>query len=348
MVRIHAVRTLGDGILNFIHSTGYGQVCSFPVGFVRFTEPLEVLSSAVLNGGSSVASAFFIMEVPKDYDPDDPYVDAVRVRDELGLPEDTVGMMTAAEVDLVFNMKEASYEGMDVSAIATAGLSNHVVAGEVLDDYGEKSLHSAIRMNRMMAGTINVGVVSPVPLTMEGKVNMFMPLIEAKTAALADHGFVETGTTSDSMAVFSPMGESRVTYTGTGSYVGLAAAKAVRAAVNAALDGRDEHPVPVAPTRIFYRLGLTPDDLRRMVGHPVDEGFEADLRSIIEREDVAAAMDLAWFVCKRADSMESDGNKDCSDTILGLFSSILGVPKESTGDLMHDVICMIAKKAGGI
>ena len=147
---------------------------------------MEVTSSAVLNGGSRMAEAFFIMQVPKDYD-GDPVPDADRVRRSLGLPEDTVGMMTAAEVRHVFNVTEAEYNGIRVSAVATAGLSNHVVAGDVLDNYPERRVVSDRRASRL-AGTINIAIVSPVPLTEEGKVNMFIPLVEAKSAAMADRG----------------------------------------------------------------------------------------------------------------------------------------------------------------
>ena len=97
-----------------------------PVGVVRFTERMEALSSAVLNGGDSAVSAVFIMQVSKNYDHPDPAAHADAVRRELGLPEDSLGMMTAAEVRHVFNVREVEFEGMEVTAIATAGLSNRV------------------------------------------------------------------------------------------------------------------------------------------------------------------------------------------------------------------------------
>ena len=167
-----------------------------PVGVVHLTERMEALSSAVLNGGDSAVSAVFIMQVSKNYDHPDPAAHADAVRRELGLPEDSLGMMTAAEVRHVFNVREVEFEGMEVTAIATAGLSNHVVAGEVLDDYDEKSAVSAMRA-KALAGTINICVVSPVPLSTAGKVNLMIPLVEGKSVAMAEHGFLETGTTSD-------------------------------------------------------------------------------------------------------------------------------------------------------
>ena len=103
-------------------------------------------------------------------------------------------MMTAAEVDYVFNLKECSVEGYEAAAFATAGLSNHVIAGEDLVDYEENSRISARRAEEMRAGTINIGIISSVPMTIEGKINLFIPLVEAKGVAMSEHGFAETGT----------------------------------------------------------------------------------------------------------------------------------------------------------
>ena len=57
-----------------------------PVGVVRFAQPMEALSCAVLNGGQTTVSAAFIMQVPKNYNCDSPSEDAERVRDALRLP----------------------------------------------------------------------------------------------------------------------------------------------------------------------------------------------------------------------------------------------------------------------
>ena len=227
-MRGRGLRILGVCVLTFVQSCEIMEADGMPVGVVHLTERMEALSSAVLNGGDSVVSAVFIMQVSKNYDHPDPAAHADAVRRELGLPEDSLGMMTAAEVRHVFNVRDVGFEGAEVTAIATAGLSNHVVAGEVLDDYDEKSAVSAMRA-RALAGTINICVVSPVPLSTAGKVNLMIPLVEGKSVAMAEHGFLETGTTSDSMAVISPIGEGRVDWTGTGSNIGIAAARAVSA-----------------------------------------------------------------------------------------------------------------------
>ena len=279
----------------------------YPVGVIRFDSRMEVLSSAVLNGGDRVTSALFIMQVPKDYRHDDPEAHAASVRDALGLPDDAVGMMTAAEVDHVFNSRSSVYDGIGMDAIATAGLSNQVVAGEVLTDWPERHKLSMKRAARMLAGTINIAVVSSVPLTTEGKVNLFIPLVEAKSAALADFGYRETGTTSDSMAVISPIGDDRITYTGTGSAPGIAAARAVRAAVGYALRVRGEHPVSEDPYRVLDGLGY----IDRLISASVNSGSgdpESDVRRLLSRDDVRSSLDVFMHVSNRVDSMFADGD----------------------------------------
>ncbi len=306
-----------------------------PVGVVLFDRRMEALSCAVLNGGVSEVSAAFIMQVEKNYSSSDPRADADRVRRALGLPEDTLGMMTAAEVDAVFNVRSAEFEGVRVEAFATAGLSNHVVAGEVLDDYPEKSAVSARRAREMRPGTINVCVVSPVPLTMEGKVNLAIPLVEAKSAALADRGFRETGTTSDAMAVISPAGDGRLEWTGTGSSIGIAAARAVSAAVGHALDRRNEHPAPMTAGRLLGRIGLTSEDLRRMSGSGLTAAeYSERLDEVMGRPEVSALADLVWSSADRADSLAEDGDPRELAMLTGTIAQVLGTSASDDGGLV--------------
>lgn len=307
-----------------IESTEIRQVGGMPVGVVRFREPMEVLSCAVLNGGRSVTSALFIMRVSRDYDNDDPASHAASVRDVLGLPEDSVGMMTAAEVDRVFNVAVGEYNGISVEAVATAGLSNQVMAGDVLDNYPERRVVSDRRASRL-AGTINIAVISPEPLTEEGRVNMFIPLVEAKSAAMADRGYRETGTTSDAMAVISPVGGSRVSYTGTGSDIGIAAARAVRTAVGRALEIRGEHPVLEEPFRILSNLGYDASRLLGMSGSDMPEdSFRISLSEALSEPGIRSALDLALFAADRADSMAADGCTGVRDSLADALGAAFG------------------------
>ncbi len=213
-----------------------------PVQVIRFDNRMEVLSSAIVGGGRSQTSTVMIMEVPKDYPGTDPVADAERVRDGLGLPEDTVCLMTAAEVEYVFNVAHHEYGGAEGYAAVTAGLSNQVVAGEVLEDWESRHALSLERSARMRhAGTINTVAVSSVALDDAGLVNAVICVTEAKTAAMNAIGYRETGTTSDAVAVLCPPG-GRCSYAGTASDVGIAMARSVRDGVARALIVRDDFP----------------------------------------------------------------------------------------------------------
>ncbi len=310
--------------MRFLKETAIVPVDGWDVGYAIFEERMEVLSSAVLNGGDSMASAIFIMQVSKDYCCDDPLADALRVRDALGLPEDTVGMMTAAEVGRVFNSSLGECNGVEAVAIATAGLSNHVVAGETLDNYPERRVVSDARAARI-AGTINIAVISPFPLTMVGKVNLMIPLVEAKSAAMADRGYRETGTTSDSMAVLCPVGDDRVDYTGTGSDIGIAAARAVRSAVGSALERRCEHPVMEEPFRLLENAGYGMGRMMEISGTGLSEDdFRSKVSKALGSKDVRAMIDIALFCRDRADSMAEDGETSSRDLLESMFSSVAG------------------------
>lgn len=218
-------------------------VDDYPVAVIRFDRRVDVLSSCVSNGGLRETDTIIIMQVEPMYDHDDPQVDIDHVIGVLGLPEDTVSFMTAAEVDRVISDTTASYDGHDARAIATAGLSNQVVAGDVIDDFTERFRISSERRNRLMhAGTINIVGISDVPFTDAAKVNSIIAMTEAKTAALHDLGFRETGTTSDAMAIVCPKEGEAVNYAGTGSGVGIALARSVRDAVRRCLIKRGDFP----------------------------------------------------------------------------------------------------------
>jgi len=330
----------------FIESIQTSYVDGFPVGVIRFTEPMEVLSSAVLNGGVSETEAAFIMEVPKDYDHGDYIVMLNRVRGALGLPDNSVGMMTAAEVDKVFNVKISYHNGVEVTAFSTAGLANHVIAGEELTDYDEKAEVSIRRMNVLRPGTINIGVICPVPLTMEAKVNLTIPITEAKTVAMFRQGFLETGTTSDSIAIFCPKGEDRAKWTGTGSDIGIATARAVADAVGWALRRRDEHPSPFSPDEIFRRCGYSRDMMYSISGTKAGpERFQRKLEDLMSGNDVSTIMDMAYAISFRADSRGNDGHPEYPKRIKTAISKLLDVELRD-GDLMDSIIHAIAVKAG--
>ena len=238
-----------DGI-----KTRIEYVDGWSVAVIEFDERMDVLSSCFLNGGFAETSTMVIIQVDPEYF-HDPVADAKKVLEELGLPSDTVCFMTAAEVYQVFTKERVNHNGYDCLALVTAGLSNQVVAGEEILDWDQRKILSNERHKRVAelyppAGTINiVGVVSE-PMTDSAKVNAFIPITEAKSAAMHDLGYEETGTTSDAIAIVCPKKGNIQNYAGTGFGFGLSLAKAVRSAVRKSLIKRLDFPVDMSEAEI--------------------------------------------------------------------------------------------------
>ncbi len=228
--------------MKYIKGTKVFEDGELATAVLYLTEKMEVLGSTILNGGHHITDTIFITQVPHKYNSDDPMRDILEVRDKFGLPEDSVGFMTAAEVKYVFSTCENDFDNMETYCAATAGLSNHVVAGDELDNWEERYSISQERYKMLIGGTINIIGVSPVPLTDPAKINMFMPMIEAKTAALNSLGYKETGTTSDAIALVSPIGDDKTTYAGTGTNLGISMARSVKSAVAESLVKRGDFP----------------------------------------------------------------------------------------------------------
>lgn len=223
----------------------------FPIAVVSFAEEVEVLSSCFYNGGIGKTRNLIIMQVDSEYFgiPEEDAKDALK---HLGLPDDAVVFMTAAEVDRVLCDTTEKYGENTARAIATAGLSNQVKAGDELSDWDAKHEISKRRREAVLrhAGTINIIGISDVPLSDNAKANAIIAVTEAKSAAMHDLGFDETGTTSDAVAIVSPIGKDAVTYCGTGLGTGLALSRAVRASVRESLIKRGDFPYGMSDEEI--------------------------------------------------------------------------------------------------
>lgn len=222
----------------------FHESCGYPVAVIKFNQVMEVLSSAMRNGGEGHSDTFVFVEVPKMYDCRDPQSELDAIYADLEIPPYAVGFMTAAEIEQVLTVCDNERNGMRSRCIATAGLSNRVSAGEVIKDMPErlqKSLARAEERRRRM-GTINIIGISGTPLSMEAKLSAFIVITEAKTVALQSLGHEETGTTTDSLAIVSPPGDERQIFCGTGTDLGISLARSVRCAVHSSLMKREDFP----------------------------------------------------------------------------------------------------------
>jgi len=235
----------------------------FEVAVVRLNQEMEVMSSAMKNGGEHLTDTFVIIEVPKLYDHSEPLEDMDAVFADLSIPEHAVGFMTAAEVRTVLTVVDSQFEGSLCKSIVTAGVSNRVCAGDIITDMPERlrrSVERAEQRKRRM-GTINIIAISSAPLSTEAKMNAAIVVTEAKTAGMQSLGHPETGTTSDAVAIVCPPGDERLQYCGTGTPSGIAMARATREAVAQSLRSREDFPEAYSFVKALEEFDVTPAQL---------------------------------------------------------------------------------------
>ena len=282
---------------------------------IRLSEKMEVLGSAVKNSGHTVTDTLFITQVPHDYVTEDPVADIEKIMEKHKIPSDAVGFMTAAEVKYVFSTIETEYNGMRTFAAATAGLSNQVVAGELLENWEERHKLSMERHRMLVGGTINIIGISPVPLTDAAKINIMNPMIEAKSAALSILGYRETGTTSDAIAIVSPIGDERESYAGTGMPIGISMARSVKAAVISNLVKRGDYPYMGTFMDVLKGKGITQElmwEAALELYIPNPDWNTADLKRRFELKIGILSKDInVSSLIQGAVALEEIGSKDC-------------------------------------
>jgi iron complex transport system ATP-binding protein len=191
--------------------------------WVRSTEPLRVISSAVVGGELTTTRHVVNMHVPIGYRGARPADDIRGFARRLGIDEPFVGLMTAAWTHEAVTASEAQ-DGVTVTAVVTVGLGGAVSAG--------LSPPAPCRPS-----TINSIVLIDGRLEAAAAVNAVITATEAKAAALAAAGVVTpggapaTGTVTDSVVVAWTGGGRLLEYLGPAAPGGWLVARAVRRAV---------------------------------------------------------------------------------------------------------------------
>lgn len=233
-----------DTMMDISAEINYHESQGYTVAVIKFNQLMEVLSSAMRNGGENRTDTFVFVEVPKMYDHEDPQQELGAIYEELKIPVHAVGFMTAAEIRQVLTVCDNEINGMRTKSIVTAGASNRVVAGKTIEDMPERLLRSVEKANarKLSKGTINIIGVCATPLSIEAKLNAFIVMTEAKTVGIQSLGHEETGTTTDSLAIVCPAGKDRQIYCGTGTDLGISLARSVSTAVSNSLIKRSDFP----------------------------------------------------------------------------------------------------------
>jgi adenosylcobinamide amidohydrolase len=194
-----------------------------PMALWRPGPGYRMISTGVLGGGLGPREWVLNAQVPAAYARTDP---AEHLRDlarGLHLTGPGIGLLTAAQVtDLVQREDEG------VHAAATVGLRVPTWAAAPPG-----------RPDPELAGTINLIVALPVPLTDAALVNAVATATEAKVQAVLDAGFAGTGTATDAICVAAPahIQDREEEFAGPRSVWGARIARAVHAAVQAGAAG---------------------------------------------------------------------------------------------------------------
>ncbi|MCC5966783.1 MAG: adenosylcobinamide amidohydrolase [Natronohydrobacter sp.] len=149
---------------------------------------------------------------------------------------DCVAMLTSRDVR-AHHVGRALVEGIEVTALATVGLSNAERVGHRVDRSGRDwNRDLAQEMRAREFGTINIGLRIDAPLSQTGLLEALSIATQARTTAILEAGHVlpdlsglATGTGTDCIAVAAPEGTND--YAGLHTAVGQAIGQAVLQAV---------------------------------------------------------------------------------------------------------------------
>lgn len=195
--------------------------------WVRSTEPLGVVSSAVVGGDLHETRHILNMHVAPGYRGERPAEDLRTLARRCGIAEPFVGLMTAAWTHEAIPVTE-SIDGLTVTAVVTVGLGSPVCAGVSPCEPWRPS-------------TINAVLLVDARLTHAAAVNGVITATEAKAGALADarvmtpDGGLATGTVTDAVVIAWTGRGDALEYLGPATPGGWLVARAVRRAVAAGI-----------------------------------------------------------------------------------------------------------------
>jgi len=210
--------------------------------FVGFSTEHYVLSSAVFNGGACAASNILIMKVADNFEgtkqifenPEDTLAEYSR---KLQLSGTTVGFMTSASMDS-FRLVSRSSQGVEITAMVTAGISNARCAGD-------RAEWRKFQIDTNPSGTINIIIITNATMSPAARVESVMLATEAKTFAMRELGVkspvsgkIATGTGTDAIAVVNGLGSETIRFCGKHVLFGEMLASVVIDAITESLGHR--------------------------------------------------------------------------------------------------------------
>lgn len=206
---------------------------------IQLSASRPVLSSAAHNGGLIDAEHLLILKVAENFSgskgPFEPLSETFRnycrQQEWAGI---TMGMMTSARMTSFRNVRR-SRQGVEISALITAGLSNARRAGDPAE-------HRTFDETGRTPGTINIIILTNAILSPAAQVEAVMIATEAKTAVLQNMGATSpvtgktaTGTGTDAVAVVSGFTTPKIVFCGKHTLFGEMLASATMEALSSSL-----------------------------------------------------------------------------------------------------------------
>lgn len=171
---------------------------------IEFPRPVRSISSAPFNGGFGYADTYVNREVPESYN-SDPVVEIEKfLREENISALRTVVTMTAVNVSTLERKKNV-VGAYSMEIFLTAGFENAVSIGN----------------RNHLFGTVNLCLVTDLPLSNAASVNLLQSMVEAKSQCMNDFeirdretGKKAPGTSTDTVSIFILSEETRIKYAG--------------------------------------------------------------------------------------------------------------------------------------
>ncbi len=262
---------------------------------------LRILSSAPLNGGLSISRTIINHHVPKEFHTLAPEHYLGKLLRKLALEQNTVGLMTAADVRNV-SVANSNRSGVSLCVAVTAGTSNAMAAGDDPTHFRH-------------IGTINTIILLDSNPTDACLVEIVKTATEAKSVALRQIDIVShasnqtaSGTSTDTVTVAATCRGKPLRFAGTATSFGCELSRNIVKALKDALRRQDK----ITPGRsVEVRLkekGITSERIMKAASRRLHEKpstqtrkrlilWKTSIRNILQRIDVAAVILASLKIC---------------------------------------------------
>jgi adenosylcobinamide amidohydrolase len=308
---------------------------------VSSSKELRILSSAPLNGGMTRSMNIVNHHVRKDFHTLAPEQYLQRLLRKKNLEENTVGLMTAADMRNI-SIVNGGESRIPFSVVITAGTSNAMTAGD--------SPHRF----RGRVGTINAIILLDANPTDACLVEIVKVVTEAKVLALRQHDILSkasdqlaTGTSTDTVTVAATGRGKPLRFAGTGTPIGSAISRVVTYAVKDAIRKQDGISVNRTVAEKLKERGITVDRVMVEVARRLPTGLRRKLliRSEASVQRILKSSETASLILASLKMFE-DNSPNGNSTLLakGIGSSIAYLIGGELGRSRFKVTCSSQKR----